>query len=311
MPMSASARGTTLVVVGAAAFASLAVFGRLATEAGMRSSTLLQWRFGLATLVMASTGIFTSTRIPSRMRWYLLGSGIVYTTQTSLYFESLGRITAGTTSLLLYLAPAFVVVYSMILGRRPSRAQVVAFVVALAGLLVIVGAPSPADASPLGVVLGALAGATFGFYLLLGEVVFGDVPPFAIAAHSMAGAAIGFTCLEVFVHRDLAAPTSTRQWLLVAAVVVIPTLVSIPMMFAAIQLIGAGPTSVVSTVEPAFTLLFAAMVLSEPMRVSQLFGGALILIAAVIAQRTAGAPSPVPIAVGAVDRGRVAEATET
>jgi D-xylose transport system permease protein len=40
-------------------------------------------------------------------RWMIV-MGLIYTTQTSFYLGALDRISAGTTALLLYLAPAFV-----------------------------------------------------------------------------------------------------------------------------------------------------------------------------------------------------------
>lgn len=284
--------GAIIAFVAAAAFASLAIIGRWAFDAGLRGSTLLQWRFGLAALVLVPFGVFR-TPLPRRTRLVLLGSGFVYTAQTSFYFQSLERITAGTTALLLYLSPAFIVVYSIILGRRPSRGQTIATFLALTGLAVILGGPSAEDASAIGLAFGAAAGATFAGYLLLGELAFGGVPPLTIAAHSMAGAAIGFTVLELIGNGGLTVPAGTRQWLLVAAVVTIPTLFSMPLMFAAIARIGAGPTAIISTSEPAFTLLFAAVLLAEPVRTPQLLGGVLILGAAVLAQRSSTATPPV------------------
>jgi drug/metabolite transporter (DMT)-like permease len=283
--------GALIAVVAAAAFASLAILGRWALDAGLRGSTLLQWRFLLATLVLVPFGVFR-TPLSRRTRLVLLGSGFVYTAQTSFYFQSLDRITAGTTALLLYLSPAFIVLYSMLLGRRPSRGQTIATFLALAGLAVILGGPSAADADAIGLAFGAAAGATFAGYLLLGELAFGGVPPLTIAAHSMAGAVVGFTALELIIERELTIPSGTRQWLLVAAVVVVPTLLAIPMMFAAIARIGAGPTAIISTSEPAFTLIFAAVLLAEPIRAPQLLGGVLILGAAILAQRTATAAVP-------------------
>ncbi|CAN5519796.1 EamA family transporter [soil metagenome] len=284
--------GALIAVVAAAAFASLAILGRWALDARLRGSTLLQWRFLLAVLVLAPFGVFRTTPLTRRTRLVLLGSGFVYTAQTSFYFQSLDRITAGTTALLLYLSPAFIVLYSMLLGRRPSRGQTIATFLALTGLAVILGGPSAADADAIGLAFGAAAGATFAGYLLLGELAFGGVPPLTIAAHSMAGAVIGFTALELIIERELTVPSGTRQWLLVAAVVVVPTLLAIPMMFAAIARIGAGPTAIISTSEPAFTLAFAAVLLAEPIRAPQLLGGVLILGAAMLAQRTATATVP-------------------
>jgi len=281
--------GAALALLAAAAFATLPILGRLAIDDGLRSATLLQWRFGLASLAMAAIGAY-AIPIERRIRIMLLGTGLIYTVQTSLYFGALERISAGTTALLLYLAPAFVVIYSLFFGRRPAPLQIVSVLVAVAGLAVIVGTPSAADASAVGLLMAAGSGATFAWYLLLGEIAFAQVPPLATAAHSMAGAFIGFTVTDIAIVGRFDIPSTERQWVLIAAIVAIPTLLAIPTLFAAISKIGAGPTSIIATTEPVFTIVFAALVLAEGIDRSQVLGGLLILLAAIGAQCSAARP---------------------
>lgn len=275
-----------MAVAAAAAFASLAILGSLADGAGLRYETLLQWRFGAAALVLALAGRLTVS-LPARRRILLLGSGLIYTLQTSLFFAALGRITAGTTALLLYLAPLFIVLYSLALGRRPRRGQMVAVVLGVLGLAVIAGLPSPADADVLGLALAAAAGATYAGYLLAGEVVFAGIPPLVTTAHTVAGAALGFVALDLIRSGGLDLPAGSRQWWIVAGTVVIPTLIAIPLLFGAIGALGAGPAAVITNTEPLFTLAYAAALLGQAISPSQAVGGSLILAGAVVAQRSA------------------------
>ncbi|HEY5685525.1 MAG TPA: DMT family transporter [Acidimicrobiia bacterium] len=290
-PSRRSRSGAWLAAASAVAFASLAVFGREASAAGMRAETLLQWRFGVAAAVLAAAGMLRHP-IPARLRLLLLGSGLIYTAQTSFYFAALGRITAGTTALLLYLAPVFVVVYARLLGRRPSRLQMLAVAIGLSGLAVIAGLPSRADADPLGLTAGAAAGATFAGYILAGEFVFARVPPLVTAAHTMVGAAVGFLAVDVARGGVVVLPAGAEQWWIVTGTVIFPTLVAIPMLFAAVSRIGAGPTAIISNAEPVATIILAAIFLSEPARPVQVLGGALILTAASLAQRSAMTARP-------------------
>jgi drug/metabolite transporter (DMT)-like permease len=295
MDSHSSLRGALLAVAASAGFATLAVFGRWALDAGMTANTLLQWRFGIAAAVMAALGQLRHP-LPGKLRALLFGSGLVYTTQTSFYFLGLERISAGTTALLLYLAPLFVVIYGrMFFGRRASKGQLLAVALGLMGLGIIVGLPSAADSDPIGIAFGAAAGAVLAWYVMAGELLFARVPPLVTAAHTMAGAAVGFVAVDL-VDGSLSLPETSEHWLLIAAVVVIPTLVSIPMLFAAIAELGAGPTAVISNAEPVFTALLGALFLAEAIGPTQAAGAALILGAATVAQRTArraAAPSAV------------------
>ncbi|MEZ5341368.1 MAG: hypothetical protein R2706_07945 [Acidimicrobiales bacterium] len=96
--MTSSSRLGAIFALGAAAgFATLAVFGRLAVDDGLRSPTLLQWRFGLGAIALALSGGLRP-RLATRTRLALIGYGFLYTVQTSFYFAALTRITAGTTA---------------------------------------------------------------------------------------------------------------------------------------------------------------------------------------------------------------------
>ena len=278
--------GWLLAAGSAAAFATLAIWGRLGFEVGLRSATLLQWRFGVAALVLAAAGRLRG-RLGVRTRVLLLAAGGLYTLQTALYFAALERITAGTTALLLYLAPSFVVLYSWLLGRRPTGRQLLAVAVATAGLMVIVGLPGEADRNVAGLFLAAGAGAAYAAYLLAGELLFSGVKPLTITAHNAAGATVGFVLVDLVTVGRLDLPSATAQWGVVAGVVAVPTLAAIPMVFAAIARIGAARTAIVSTLEPVFTALFAWLVLAEALRPVQALGGLLVLAGAVLAQRGA------------------------
>lgn len=278
-----------MAVVSAAAFGTLAILGKLGFDAGLASETLLQWRFGAAAVVLLALGRFRH-RLTTRLRALLFASGLVYTAQTGFFFAALERITAGTTALLLYLAPVFIVLYSLLLRRRPTRGQLAAVAIGLAGLVVIVGLPSRADADAVGLAFAAAAGATFAAYALSAELLFRGIPPLVITAHSVAGAAVGFVVVDLARSGGLTLPAGAGQWAIVAGAVAVPTLVAIPLLFAAIGRIGAGPTAVISNTEPLFTLGLAAIFLGERVNAGQVVGGALILAGAVLAQRTAGRP---------------------
>ena len=55
-------------------------------------------------------------------------------------------------------------------------------------------------------------------------------------------------------------------------------------LFSAVQRLGAARASLLTTTDPLWALLFAALLLGEPLGPSQLAGGALILGGALLAQ---------------------------
>ncbi len=279
--------GTLLALTSALASSSLAVWGKLAQQLHLPTYTLLPWRFAMVALVLfvlgAARGNFTW-----RDRLRMLVNGLFYTLATTFYFLALARISAGATALLLYLAPAFVVLYMWLMGRKPHAARLAAMALTVIGLGFVVGMPGAGDRDALGLAFGMLTGALYGAYLLFSER-YTHYPPLAATAYLSFSAAVGFGLMGVLTG-TLGVPASLPAWGVIAAMAAIPTLMAVPLLFTAIRLIGAARASVLTTTEPLWTVLLAFLVLDEPLSASTLAGGALILAGALLAQR---APSDV------------------
>ncbi|MFC4452941.1 DMT family transporter [Deinococcus sonorensis] len=270
-----------MALVAALGFGTLAVLGKLSVQAGLSPFTALPWRFGLVALLLAFSG--RGLTWPDRLR--MLGVGLLYCVATHSYFLALTRISAGTTSLLLYLAPAFVVLYLWLLRRPPGRLQLLAVLLTVLGLGLVVGLPGQADHSASGLAFAALAGALYGGYLLLSERLLRPYSPLASTAHMALCACVYFTVYDAF-SGQLGVPRGLAQWGVVAGLTVFPTLVSVPLLYAAIARIGAARASILATTEPLWTVLLALLLLHEPLHLSMIGGGALLLIGAVLAQRS-------------------------
>lgn len=274
-------RGILLALGSALAFSSLAIWGKLATLTGLATYTVLPFRFGIVALVLL---VVSGRGLSLRDRGILFGTGFIYVGATACYFAALTRISATATGLLLYLAPAFVVLFQRLLGHRPTRAQVTAIVLTLLGLALVVGLPGAADDSPLGLALGVATGALYGAYLLASERWLSGYPALTSTAHMTFVAAVCFAAAGAFTG-TLGVPHGAAQWGVTAGMIVFPTLLAVPTLYAAIRALGAVRASVLATTEPLWTVLLAAVVLREPLRPSVVAGGALILGGALLAQR--------------------------
>jgi drug/metabolite transporter (DMT)-like permease len=80
-------------------------------------------------------------------------------------------------------------------------------------------------------------------------------------------------------------PGTTAGWLAVAGIALVSTVAAITLFFAGLERIGPTQASTLSTVEPLFTVLLAAVVLGETIAPLQLAGGALILAAVILLAR--------------------------
>jgi drug/metabolite transporter (DMT)-like permease len=283
-------RGALLCLTSAAGFATLGIFGRLASEAGATLTTTLLVRFALAALVFAvvvrATGGWPALRrLPRRVVVTGLALGAVgYSLQSGLYFAAIGRLDVSMVALLLYTYPAFVTLAAVVLGRaRPSLRIGSALAVASVGLVLVLLAAGTGAFDLPGALLALAASLTYTTYILVSDRIVGDVDSFALALLVLTGAAASFAVTGVATRSlDFALPADAWLWLVLVALV--STVVAVSAFFAGLRRVGPSEAAILSTVEPPVTVALAFAVLGERLTPAQLAGGALVLAAVVVLQ---------------------------
>jgi len=293
-------RGAGLCLLSAAAFGTLGIFGRLASDAGANTATTLLVRFGLAALVFAAvllwTGGWRALRGLSR-RVVLTGLALGaagYSLQSGLYFAAIGRLDVSLVALLLYTYPAFVTIAALALGRlAPSPRIGAALALASAGLVLVLVAAGTGAFDVTGALMAIGASLTYTTYILVSDGIVGDVDPFALALLVLTGATVSFSVAGLATGSiDFALPAEAWLWLVLIALV--STVVAVSAFFAGLRRVGPSEAAILSTFEPPVTVALAFAVLGERLSVVQLAGGALVLAAVVLLQlpaRRAAAPA--------------------
>jgi drug/metabolite transporter (DMT)-like permease len=265
-------------LLAALAFGCVPILGKQAFAEGLDPQTLLAWRFAIGSAVLWTLALVRPrpATIPASRRVALVALGVVYAGNSTLFFLALERIPAATTSLVFYVYPALVSVMGFaFLKRRVRPAGWAALGLSLAGVALTVGAArGPLDARGVGLAL--LAAVVISAYLLLSESAVTGIPALGATAHVLTGTALACWTWQAVTGR-FAVPPTTRAWVLVFVMATLSTAFSILAMLSATRRIGAGPTSIVLTLEPAFTATLAALFLGESLTPRQVLGGALVL----------------------------------
>lgn len=290
--MSRAVAGVLLVAASALCFGALPVFARRAYQDGVDPRTLLLLRFSMAAAFMWAVLWWRRGALPrGRALATLVGMGAIgYAGQSFCYFTALTMASAGLVSLLLYLFPAIVALLSWLVLRHPlTRLQLAALAMALLGSVLTVGRAG--DGQPLGVALGLLAAVIYSVYILVGSRLPAGVTPTASTAVVCSAAAATYGAIALAAGVRL--PVSPGGWLAVGAVAFVGTVLAVVLFLAGLERLGAVRTSVYSTLEPAFTLALAALLLGETPGPLRLVGGALILGAVLLLARgDLGSPAP-------------------
>jgi drug/metabolite transporter (DMT)-like permease len=265
----------------------MAVFGKLAYDAGVSVNALLLVRFGLAGVPLLGIALARGAlrNLPRRAVATGLAMGAFgYAAQSTFYFSALARIDASLVALILYLYPILVMGAAIALRReQTSRRRIAALVIALLGIGLVLSGALSGELDWLGILLALGAPIVYTAYIMVGDSLGSDVPPLALTALVCIGA-FGTFVLLGFLRGGPSFRFAAIGWLWLTAVALISTVAAILWFFAGMARVGPSVASILSIFEPVVTVVAAATVFGEQLTTTQWLGGALVLSAVLIVQ---------------------------
>ena len=298
MDPSAHRIGSALCIASAIAFGAMAIFGKLAYEAGVGLLTLLFVRFSIAAPVLwiaalRRPGALSGTSRRTMLAAFALGA-VGYSMQAALYFAALTRMDASLLSMLLYTFPAMVVAAAIALGRETAnRRRTGALLVSSGGLALVLLGAGAGSFDWLGAALGFGAALTYTAYILVSDRVGGDLAALPLSALITTGAAMTFG-LAGTATGSIDTGFAGTGWLWLAAIAIVSTVTPITLFFAGLRRVGPSTASILSTLEPLTTVALAFVVFGETLTGLQLAGAAIVLGAAVLLNLRPKLPEPRP-----------------
>ncbi len=289
-PLPSAARqrwiGAGLLAVSGAGFATLSILAKLAYAQGMRLLEILDLRFGGAALILLVFLLVRRTRVylGFRRTLPLLLLGVVgYAVQASLYVGALQRIPASVCALLLYSYPGFVALLDWAVNRRrPAGREWLALGLALGGVILTSGRIGPVSTlDKLGVALVMVSAAWYAGFILASNRFVPQAGSWVSTAWITLGAFCTFTVLGAWMG-ELPTAVSLDRAGIMLAMVVFSTILPIGTFMAGMVRVGPTAAALLSTLEPAFTVLLAAVYLHEALTPAQIIGGGLVLAAVVL-----------------------------
>jgi drug/metabolite transporter (DMT)-like permease len=297
--------GIALVVVSAVTFGSGGLFAKPVYAAGVDWLTLMAWRFaiagGLAWLVLlARPGARRALRaLPRRTVLATMGLGVLYVGNTATYYAAIETVPLGLSALIVYLYPPVVAVLALQFGRRlEGRRAWSALGIAVLGVALAVGGIDTSTAPPVeGLVLILVSPLIYAVWIILAARHSGErtdrvgresdvgANASAIGAVMLSSTAVVYWAATLAIgHPVLPADVVPEAWPGIVAVAVIAGFVPVQAFYAGAQRVGAAQASLISTVEPLWTIAAAALLYAERLEPVQWAGGALILAGVVLSQ---------------------------
>jgi drug/metabolite transporter (DMT)-like permease len=291
--------GSALCIASAVAFGGLAIFGKLAYDAGVGLLALLFVRFAIAAPVLwvaalRRPGAFAGVGRGTLAGAFALGA-VGYAMQAGLYFAALARMDASVLSMVLYTYPAMVTAAAIGLGRETaSRRRVGALLVSSGGLALVLLGAGGGSFDWIGAAMGLGAALTYTAYILASDRVGGRLEALPLSALITTGAAITFGVASIATG-GLDTDFGGEGWLWLVVLAIVSTVTPIVLFFAGLRRVGPSMAAILSTLEPATTVAFAFVVFGESLTGVQVAGAALVLGAVLVLHAWPAGPRAVPV----------------
>src|ERR1700682_3380092 len=270
--------GVPLIIGPAVCFGTLGVFGKLAYRLGLTTPQLLSYRFALAAVLLWLTAVVIREGLPARrsLLGLIIMGGAGYVGQSGSYFSALHFIPASTNALLLYTFPVAVTLLAAVLFRESLRfVKLAACGLAFFGTLLVVEAQLH-SAPAIGIALGLGSAAFYSGYILYGSRLLPGLPPVSATATIMTAAAVVWG-IYAAITGQLAVAWTYPRIALMGSFALLGTTVPVLTLILGLRMVGPSRAALLSTFEPASTVLLAVIILGELASPLQYLGGALII----------------------------------
>ncbi len=194
------------------------------------------------------------------------------------YFTAIELSDAGTATVLQYLSPAMILVFTCFKNKKlPMAAEVIAIILAIGGTFVIAtgGKVSSLAVSPAALFWGIIAGVFLACYSLIPVPLLkiADTPTVLGWGMLIGGAAL----MPVFRPWESMPEITFSLIAALAGVIILGTVIAYTFYLEGIHLIGATKASIISSIEPVSATVISALWLGTDFSFADIIGFAMII----------------------------------
>jgi len=205
------------------------------------------------------------------------------------YYVAIQRTSVAIAIVVQYTAPVWVLLYVAVRGQQKLSPQKVAAVaVAIAGIALTIGLVGNKSSADLridanGLFAGLVASFSFAFYNVGGHSLLARYDRWRVLVWTLTSASVFW----LFINppwKVAASHYSSAQWVFLFVFSMISVMGSFSLYFLGLQYLEPTRAIIAGCLEPVFSILLAALLLSESLRTIQTVGIVLVLSAIVIVQ---------------------------
>jgi drug/metabolite transporter (DMT)-like permease len=283
-----------MIASGAALWGLIGIFVKALSEAGFTTMEITTIRAVTASFILflyMALGSRSMLRIRLYDIKYFLATGILSMVFFNwCYFTAINEISLSVAVVLLYTAPAFVIVISrFVFGEKITRYKILALILTAAGSCLTAGLLPGMNIklSLYGIIIGIGSGFGYSLYSIFAKLAARRYSPLTITAYTFFTAS-----LFLLVFSSPADKTSLLlRWDIILYSIglgLIPTSLAYILYTTGLKNVETGRAAIIANIEPAVAILIGTALFGDILTAPQMAGAALIFISVFIVQTDAG-----------------------
>lgn len=251
---------------------------------GASIESILFFRYTFAVVLLAAFLILTrqSFRITARQAGVLLALGLLYTSSSIFLFEAYNYIASGLATTLIFLYPVLVAIIMVFLRVVPSWPVWLSIVATFGGVIIMTQGSGGDSLNPIGIALSLGSALVYALFIVIinRSKAIAQISNTLLTFYSLTVGAIVFLGKISFSEVPISAGITTGgDWLNLAGLAILPTIVSTATLAIATRNIGATKASVLGVFEPITAILIGTLMFGEPLTTNILLGIGIAIVA--------------------------------
>lgn len=274
-------KGIIYVVIATLGFSIIPILANLGLSSNLTSATLLFYRFFIAGLVFLAYCIITKRNIlikDKKQALFICIAGVIYSVQCISFFSAFKYISPSIGEIIYHCYPLFTLILAaLFLKEEVTKQKIVGVILSIVGTSIVLYAPWQVS-EIRGIVYVIITALVSAIYMVYTKKYIADVDTIMLTMY------LCFVCSIVYfgysmVNGEFVIITSINIIFYVSMLAFWSTIIGFFAFMKAITLLSVGQVSILSLLEPIFTILLAYVILQNQLTILQIIGTGVILFA--------------------------------
>lgn len=283
--VSRNIRGYILGIVAAVSYGANPMFAVPLYRLGLSPSSVLFYRYTVATAVIALIMLLTgkSFRLKLREMVFMLGEGVIFALSSLFLFMSYNYMDVGIATTLLFMTPVCVTLIMWLgYGQRMSSVTISALLLSVAGIVMLYN-PESGRAGLTGILLVCLSSLAYAIYMVaINKSRLKRVPGMTLTFYSLLFGSLVFVVNLDFLNALDPLPLTPAGIGNILGISIVPTIISLVAIAFAVRDVGSVVVSLLGALEPVTGIVIGVTMFDETLTAVNIAGVILILVSVMI-----------------------------